>query len=94
MHSAIRSTWTSLLLAALCLAAPTGAQANDHLICKDAATPTGATQVGALQPLFRDCPRIADVDFTGRADDRKYYSGVYTGPPRTAAFTNRPTTAW
>lgn len=71
---------TPWVLAALCLAWPAWAQAQDALICKDAATPEGATQVGALQPLFRDCPRLDDVDFTGRADGRKYYSGVYSTP--------------
>lgn len=86
MHTPIRLSLTPWLLAALWLAAPAGAQASDHLICKDAATPEGAAQVGALQPLFRDCPRIDDVDFTGRADDRKYYSGVYTSPPKDRSF--------
>lgn len=86
MRTSIRTPLTPLLLAALCLAAPAVAQASDHLICKDATTPEGATQVGALQALFRDCPRIEDVDFTGRADGRKYYSGVYTGPPKDRSF--------
>lgn len=86
MHLPIRSPLTPLLLAALCLATPAWAQASDRLICKDAATPAGATQVGALQPLFRDCPRIADVDFTGRADGRKYYSGVYSTQPKDSSF--------
>jgi hypothetical protein len=74
------------ILAALCLAWPAWAHANDALICKDAATPEGATQVGALQPLFRDCPRLDDVDFTGRADGRKYYSGVYSTPLKDRSF--------
>jgi hypothetical protein len=86
MRTSIRTPLTPLLLAALCLAAPAVAQASDHLICEDAATPEGATQVGALQALFRDCPHIEDVDFTGRADGRKYYSGVYTGPPKDRSF--------
>lgn len=71
------STWRTL--AAVCLAWPVGAQANDGLICQDASPPPGATQVGALQPVIRDCPRLDDVDFTGRADGRKYFAGFYTG---------------
>ena len=86
MPTSTRLPFTPLMLVALCLAAPAGAQASDHLICKDAATPAGATQVGALQPLFRDCPRLNDIDFTGRADGRKYYRGVYTGPPKDRSF--------
>lgn len=77
---------TPRVLAALCLAWPSWAHANDSLICKDAATPDGATQVGALQPLFRDCPRIADVDFTGRADGSKYYAGFYSTKPKDSSF--------
>ncbi|AOF87248.1 hypothetical protein BSY239_4224 [Hydrogenophaga sp. RAC07] len=86
MRTPIRFPPTPLLLAALCLTASAAAQASDHLICKDATTPEGATQVGALQPLFRDCPRITDIDFTGRADGHKFYSGVYTGPPKDRSF--------
>lgn len=70
------------VVAALCLAWPAGAHASDALICKDAGTPPGATEVGALQPLFRDCPRVDDVDFTGRADGHKYYNGLYFTPPK------------
>ena len=65
------------LLAAAWLGLANAAHANDALICQDASTPEGATQVGAVQPLFRDCPRLDDVDFTGRADGRKYYPGLY-----------------
>lgn len=65
------------LLAAACLAAPACAQASNRLICQDADTPPGAMQVNALQPLLRDCPRLADVDFTGHANGRKYHAGAY-----------------
>lgn len=70
--------WTSWLLAATCLTAASLARANDGLICQDPSTPEGAAQVGATQALFRDCPRLDDVDFTtGRADGHKYYAGLY-----------------
>ena len=65
------------LLASLLVSAPAWAQSEDALICQDASVPPGAQQVGATQPLFRDCPRVEDVDFTGRADGRKYYAGFY-----------------
>ncbi|MDP3253966.1 MAG: hypothetical protein Q8M77_18840 [Hydrogenophaga sp.] len=86
MHIPTPSRSIPCALAALCLAWPAWAHANDALICLDASTPEGATQVGALQPLFRDCPRLADVDFTGRADGRKYYSGVYSTPLKDKSF--------
>jgi hypothetical protein len=87
MHTHIPSRSTPWALAALSLAWPAWALANDAaLICKDTATPEGATQVGALQPLFRDCPRLDDVDFTGRTDGRKYYSGVYSTPLKDKSF--------
>jgi hypothetical protein len=87
MHTHIPSRSTPRALAALSLAWPAWALANDAaLICKDTATPEGATQVGALQPLFRDCPRLDDVDFTGRTDGRKYYSGVYSTPLKDKSF--------
>ncbi len=76
------SPFTPHALVALCLAWPAWALSNDGLICQDPAPPQGATQVGALRPLFRDCPRIDDVDFTGRADGRKYYNGLYFTRPR------------
>lgn len=70
--------WLAAAAGSLLLCAT--AQANDGLICQDSSTPEGATQVRALQPLFRDCPRMDDVDFTGRADARKYYAGLYFTP--------------
>ena len=72
----------ALALAALCLAAPARVQANDGLICQDAAAPEGATQVGATRPAFRECPRLEDIDFTGRAPNRKFYNGLYFTPPK------------
>ncbi len=82
MHTHTPFLLTPLVVAALCLAWPAAAHASDSLICKDTETPQGATQVGALQPLFRDCPRIDDVDFTGRADGHKYYNGLYFTQPK------------
>ncbi len=77
MRTDTLSPLTPWLLAAACLSWADAARANDALICLDASTPEGATQVGAEHPLFRDCPRLDDVDFTGRADGRKYYPGLY-----------------
>jgi hypothetical protein len=68
---------TRRVLAALCLAWPAWALSNDALICQDPTPPAGATEVGAVQAAFRDCPRLGDVDFTGKADGHKYYPGVY-----------------
>ncbi len=65
------------LLASLFVSAHAWAQGEDALICQDASVPPGALQVGATQPLFRDCPRMEDVDFTGRANGKKYYAGFY-----------------
>lgn len=86
MRTAVASRTLPRSLAALCLAAAAAAHASDHLICHDASPPQGATQVGALQPLFRDCPRLDDVDFTGRADGHKYHSAVYSTQPRDRSF--------
>ncbi|MGE4238796.1 hypothetical protein, partial [Hydrogenophaga sp.] len=80
MHALSRSTWHLGLLAALCLTGQARGQTDGALICEDATPPPGARQVDATQPLFRDCPRIGDVDFTGKADARKYYSGVSFAP--------------
>lgn len=69
--------FTRRALVALCLAWPPWALSNDGLICQDPTPPPGATEVGAVQALFRDCPRLDDVDFTGKADGHNYYPGVY-----------------
>lgn len=73
---------TRCLLAALCLTATAWAHADDALICRDRSVPEGAAQVGAHQSAFRDCPKLDDVDFTGRADGYRYYAGVYTAPDK------------
>lgn len=57
------------------------AQAPNRPICDDSTPPAGATQVGAVQPLFRDCPRLPDLDLTGLSNDRKYYAGIWFGKP-------------
>ena len=97
MHAAIQlrttnrskapTTW--LALAAMCLAAPacgggssSSSGASGQSICTDSATPPGAAQVGANQLVIQDCPKLADVDFTGRAEIRKYYNGLYFTQPR------------
>ena len=94
MHTATtHPPWTASaprLLAASCLFAgglfaAERAQA-DGLICEDPAPPPGATQVGATQTAFRDCPRLDDVDFTGRAEGRKYYAGLYFTPLKSKAL--------
>lgn len=96
MHTHIQLSRTAMALAAVCLAAPAcgggssnggeGGGANNPAptsrICTDATVPAGAAQVGAQQLLFRDCPQIAEVDFTGRANNRKYYNGLYFTRPR------------
>lgn len=74
-----------LLAAGCCLLASERAQA-DSLICEDPTPPAGATQVGATQAAFRDCPRLEDVDFSGRADGRKYYAGLYFTPLKDKAL--------
>ena len=70
MHLFSLSPWRLGLLATLGLAGPVLAQAQTQasgaLICEDATPPPGALQVGAVQALFRDCPRLGDVDFTGK----------------------------
>lgn len=62
------------------------AHANEHMICNDSTTPKGATEIGADQLLFRNCPRIADLDFTGMADGQKYYGGLWFGKPKGLDF--------
>lgn len=98
MHTPINSrtkapaTW--LALAAMCLAAPAcgggdgggASHASGQLICTDAAVPAGAAQVGAHQLLFQDCPKLADVDFTGKTGGRKYYNGLYFTKPRASSL--------
>lgn len=78
-----------LALAAVCLAAPacgggssSSSGASGQMICTDSSTPPGAAQVGAHQLVILDCPKIEDVDFTGRAEIRKYYNGLYFTQPR------------
>jgi len=96
MHTHNPLSRTAMALATVCLAAPAcgggsssggesgGANnpAPTSRICTDATVPAGAAQVGAQQLLFRDCPQIAEVDFTGRGDNRKYYNGLYFTRPR------------
>ncbi|HEX5738863.1 MAG TPA: hypothetical protein VFY22_10155 [Hydrogenophaga sp.] len=86
-HSRTKAPTTWLALAAMCLAAPacgggSSSGASGQTICTDGATPAGAAQVGAHQLVIQDCPKLADVDFTGRADGRKYYNGLYFTKPR------------
>ncbi len=82
MHTPTARPLARRALVATCLAGSTWALADDGLICRDATPPAGATQVGARHALFRDCPRIDDVDFNGEADGHKYHAGIYFLPPR------------
>lgn len=81
-----RSPCSAAALACLCLAWHGTARASGPLICEDATPPPAATQVGAVQALFRDCPRLEDVDFTGKADGFKYHSGVNFAPLKDRRF--------
>jgi hypothetical protein len=87
IHHRTKASSTWLTLAAMCLAAPacgggSTSNASGQMICTDTATPPGAAQVGALQLVIRDCPQLATVDFTGRADGSKYYAGLYFTQPK------------
>lgn len=91
IHPRTRAPTTWLALAAIGLAAPAcggdnASHASGQIICTDAAMPAGATQVGALQLVIQDCPKLADVDFTGLADGRKYYSGLWFIKPRPSSL--------
>jgi hypothetical protein len=86
MHTLSLSPWRLARLLALCLAGPAHGQASGALICEDATPPQGALQVGASQALIRDCPRLEDVDFTARADGRKYYAGLYFTPVKSPSL--------
>jgi hypothetical protein len=82
---------TSLLLcqlavAASCLSWAEMGHAADQMICRVDTIPVGAAEVKADQLLFRDCPQIVDLDFTGKADGKKYYSGVWFGKPKDPSF--------
>lgn len=75
-----------LVVAAACVSWVGAARAADPMICREDRLPEGAAEVQARQPLFRDCPQIADLDFTGKADGKKYYSGVWFGKPSDRRF--------
>lgn len=78
--------FTRLTMVALCLPGLALALSSEQLICQDAATPAAAAEVAAHQPLFRDCPRLEDMDFTGVANGAKYYSGIWFGKPKSRSF--------
>lgn len=86
MHSKSTVLLCQLALAASCLSWAGIVHSADQLICRLDGIPAGAAEVGADQPLFRDCPQIVDVDFTGKADGKKYYSGVWFGKPKDSSF--------
>jgi len=73
-------------MAAVCLLWAPWIPAMEPMICKDAMTPKGAMEIEASRLLFQDCPQIADLDFTGKADGKKYYSGVWFGKPKDTSF--------
>lgn len=72
--------------AALCLLWAGLVHAAAPLICQQDVVPEGAVEVKALERWFQDCPQIADVDFTGKANDKKYYGGVWFGQPKGKRF--------
>jgi hypothetical protein len=82
MQIAATSLLRQMAGVALCLPGLAQALPPDPLICRDTATPAAATEVAAHQPLFRDCPRFEDMDFTGKADGAKYYSGIWFEKPK------------
>ena len=75
-----------LTVAASCLSWVGMAHSAGQMICRDDVIPQGAADVQAHQLLFQDCPQIADLDFTGKADGKKYYSGVWWGKPKDQSF--------
>lgn len=80
------SLFCQLALAASCMICVGAVYSADKLICREAAIPPGAAEVGADQPLFQDCPQIADIDFTGKVYGKKYYSGLYFTKPSDQSF--------
>ena len=75
-----------LAMAASCLSCVGVAHSADQMICREDAVPAGAAEVHANQLLFRDCPQIGDLDFMGKTDGKKYYSGVWFGKPNDQSF--------
>lgn len=86
MQIKFTSLLRQLAVAASCLSWIGTVHSADHMICQEDAIPAGATEVQAHQLLFRDCPQIVDLDFTGKADGKKYYSGVWFGTPKDQSF--------
>lgn len=58
----------------------------EYSICEDGSVPLAAMEIGAVWPLFRDCPQLAYLDFTGHTDNCKYYGGVWFGKPKGEIF--------
>lgn len=50
---------------------------SQEIICYDRVVPFAASEVGARDVLYIDCPRLEDVDYTGLGDSRKYYNGLW-----------------
>jgi len=75
-----------LVMAASCLSWVGVVHSADQMICREDAIPAGAAEVQAHQLLFRDCPQIDDLDFTGKADGQKYYGGIWFGKPKGRDF--------
>jgi len=86
MQIKFTSLLRQLAVAASCLSWIGIVHSADKMICQEDAIPAGATEVQAHQLLFRDCPQILDVDFTGKADGKKYYSGVWFSTPKDQSF--------
>jgi len=50
---------------------------SQEIICYDRTVPFAASEVGARDVLYIDCPRLEDVDLTVLVDFRKYYNGLW-----------------
>ena len=86
MQTNFNSLFCQLAVVASCLSWVGVAHPAGQMICRDESIPQGATDVQANQLLFQDCPQIADLDFTGKVDGKKYYSGVWWGKPKDQSF--------
>lgn len=77
---------TTTYLLQICVLLVFSMRVSAEAICHVAEAPLGAVEIGADQPLFRDCPKLADLDLTGHADNHKYYGGVWFGKPKGESF--------
>lgn len=85
-HIRIPSKLPHLVAATFCLQLSISAIAKPDLTCEEAMLPPGAIEIGAKELLFQDCPKITDMDFTGKVYGKKYYSGLWYGKPSDQRF--------